>query len=96
MRVIIVEDEDILRISIRDNLVDAGMRVTISKFPSQALNYLKYEKFDIALVDYKLPEMNGVELLKRIMMLQPECEVIIMTAFGTIQTAVTAMKLGVF
>lgn len=94
MNILVVEDEDILRISIGDDLKEKGFTVSLSRSPTLALNLLEKEKFDVALVDYKMPEMNGIELLKRIKKMQPDCSVIIMTAFGTIQTAVKAMKLG--
>lgn len=94
MKILVVDDEDILRISIGDDLKEKGYDVSLSKSPSLALNLLEKEMFEMVLVDYKMPEMNGLELLKRIKKMQPECSVIVMTAFGTIQMAVKAMKLG--
>jgi DNA-binding NtrC family response regulator len=96
MKILVVEDEDILRISIGDDLKEAGLGVSLSKSPLLALNLLEKEEFEVAIVDYKMPEMNGIELLKKIKERQPKCAVIIMTAFGTIQTAVEAMKLGAY
>ena len=96
MNILVVEDEDILRISIGDDLKEEGFTVSLSRSPTLALNLLEKEIFEVAIVDYKMPEMNGVELLKRIKNKWPECTVIIMTAFGTIQTAVEAMKLGAY
>ena len=96
MKVLVVEDENILRISIGDDLKEAGFTVSLSQSPILALNLLEKDEFDVAIVDFKMPGMNGIEFLKQIKRSQPECEVIIMTAFGTIQTAVEAMKLGAF
>lgn len=96
MRILVVEDEDILRISIGDDLKEAGLGVSLSKNPLLALNLLEKEAFNVALLDYKLPEMDGIELLKRIKHVQPDCDVIVMTAFGTIRTAVEAMKSGAY
>jgi DNA-binding NtrC family response regulator len=96
MRILVVEDEDILRISIGDDLKEAGFQVSSSRSPLLALDLLEKEEYEVALIDYKMPEMNGIELLKRIKNKDPECAVIIMTAFGTIQTAVEAMKLGAY
>lgn len=96
MNILIVEDEDILRISIGDDLKEAGFDVSLSKSPMLALNLLDKETYDVAILDYKMPEMNGIELLKRIRHKQSECVVIIMTAYGTIQNAVEAMKIGAY
>ena len=96
MKILIVEDEDILRISIGDDLKEEDFEVSLSKSPILALDLLEKEEFEVALVDYKMPEMNGIELLKKIKERQPDCTVIIMTAFGTIQTAVEAMRLGAY
>jgi DNA-binding NtrC family response regulator len=96
MRILVVEDEDILRVSIGDDLKEEGFKVSLSKSPALALDLSDKEEFNVAVVDYKLPEMNGIEFLKKLKQNQPECEVIIMTAYGTIQTAVEAMKLGAY
>jgi len=96
MKILVVEDEDILRISIGDDLKEEGFDVSLSKSPILALDLLEKEEFEVALVDYKMPEMNGIELLKKIKERQPDCTVIIMTAFGTIQTAVEAMRQGAY
>lgn len=96
MKILVVEDEDILRISIGDDLKEEGFEVSLSKSPLLALDLLEKEEFEVALVDYKMPGMNGIELLKKIKERQPDCAVIIMTAFGTIQTAVEAMRLGAY
>lgn len=96
MKILVVEDEDILRISIGDDLKEEGFEVSLSKSPLLALDLLEKEEFEVALVDYKMPGMNGIELLKKIKERQPDCTVIIMTAFGTIQTAVEAMRLGAY
>ncbi len=96
MRICLIEDEDILRISIGDDLKEAGFGVSLVKSPTEALRVLLRESFDVAVVDYKLPEMDGISLLKKIKQIRPSCVVIIMTAFGTIRTAVEAMKKGAY
>ena len=96
MKICVVEDEDILRISISDDLKEAGFQVSSMKSPTVALKILVREEFDVALIDYKMPQMDGIHLQKKIKQMQPNCVVIIMTAFGTIQTAVEAMKEGAY
>src|SRR4030067_1290152 len=96
MKICVGEDEDILRISMSDELKEAGFQVSSMKSPTVALKILVREEFDVALIDYKMPQMDGIHLQKKIKQMQPNCVVIIMTAFGTIQTAVEAMKEGAY
>lgn len=96
MNILIVEDEDILRISIRDDLKEIGFKVAECRTPIPALSLLETNKFDVAIVDYKMPEMDGITLLQKIKEKQPDCAVIIISAFGTIQIAVEAMKRGAY
>ena len=96
MKILVVEDEDILRISIRDDLKEAGFKVAVFRTPIPALSILETEKFDVAIVDYKMPEMDGITLLQKVKQKQPDCVVIVISAFGTIQTAVEAMKRGAY
>lgn len=96
MKILVVEDEDILRISIRDDLKEAGFKVAMFRTPVPALSLVETEKFDVAIVDYKMPEMDGITLLQKIKQKQPDCAVIVISAFGTIQTAVEAMKRGAY
>jgi DNA-binding NtrC family response regulator len=96
MKILVVEDEDILRISIRDDLKEAGFKVAGCRTPVSALSLLETEKYDVAIVDYKMPEMDGITLLQRIKQKLPDCAVIVISAFGTIQIAVEAMKRGAY
>jgi len=77
-------------------LKEAGFKVAVCRTPVPALSLLETEKFDVAIVDYKMPEMDGITLLKKIKQKQPDCAVIVISAFGTIQTAVEAMKRGAY
>jgi DNA-binding NtrC family response regulator len=66
------------------------------KYPMEGLKLLEREQFDLVISDLKMPEMDGVELLKKIKENWADTEVIIMTGHGTVNTAVAAMKLGVY
>ena len=96
MNILVVEDEDILRFSIRDDWKEVGFKVAVCRTPIPALSLLETKKYDVAIVDYKMPEMDGITLLQKIKQKQPDCAVIIISAFGTIQTAVEAMKRGAY
>jgi DNA-binding NtrC family response regulator len=60
----------------------------------KATEYLERTEFDIVITDFKMPGMSGIDLLKRTLELWPDCRVIIVTAFGTIEQAVSAMRIG--
>lgn len=96
MKVIIIEDEKIKRITLRDALRKEGYDVADFESPIFALNYIKQFGADVVVTDIKLPEMDGIEVLKLVKQVDPEIVVIMMTAYGTIENAVEAMKLGAY
>ncbi|MFQ5753502.1 MAG: sigma-54-dependent transcriptional regulator [bacterium] len=96
MKILIVEDEEIQRISLQDDLLDAGHEAMAVASPKPALDLLNEELFDVILSDLKMPEMDGIAFLERVKKNQPDVTVIMMTAFGTVETAVQAMKLGAY
>lgn len=96
LNICIVEDEEILRVSLKDDLIDAGYFVTDFENPIKALEHLKKKGCDIVISDIRLPEINGIDLLSKIKAINPSCFVIMMTAFGSVKTAVEAMKKGAF
>jgi DNA-binding NtrC family response regulator len=96
LNICIVEDEEILRVSLKDDLLDAGYSVTDFENPIKALEHFKKKKCDIVISDIRLPEMNGLKLLSKIKSIDPNVFVIMMTAYGSVETAVEAMKKGAF
>ncbi len=96
MKLLIIDDEEIQRITIQDELYDAGHDVRICESGFEALDVLKSEKFDVIISDLKMPKMNGLQLLDQIKKNNYHGEVIIMTAFATIQNAVEAIQLGAY
>jgi len=76
--------------------VERGYQVAVANSGREAIALLKKKKFDLAMVDLKLPDTDGITLLKMIMEVNPVCKVIIMTGYSTVKTAVEAMKLGAF
>lgn len=96
INIIIIEDEEILRETLRDDLVDAGYSVNVFEEPVSALDYLNKSNCDLIISDIRMPYMNGLEFLSKIKILKPEIYVIMVTAFGSIETAVEAMKRGAY
>ncbi len=94
--VLIIEDERIMRITIEDALKAKGYEVKSFERASDGLKAYSEEPFDIVLTDVRLPDINGMEVLRRIKEIDDSSMVIIMTAFGTIKDAVEAMKMGAF
>jgi DNA-binding NtrC family response regulator len=96
LNICIVEDEEILRVTLKDDLLDAGYSVKDFENPSEALEHFKKKKCDIIISDIRLPGMNGIELLSKIKSIHPETFVIMVTAFGSVESAVEAMKKGAY
>ncbi len=92
--VLIVEDERAQRETLAGFLKKAGYKVIEAKTGEEAIIHLS--SADVALVDLKLPDIDGLTVLKEIKSRDPDIEVIIVTAYGTIKTAVEAMKIGAF
>jgi DNA-binding NtrC family response regulator len=94
IRIMVVDDEETICEALMAWFVKDGYQVDTALSGAEALTLLKEKPFDIFLVDIKMPGMDGIELLSRIKEKQPEAAVIMMTAHGSIQTAVEAMKRG--
>ncbi len=95
-KILVIDDEDIVLISCRRALTPEGYEVKTAKNGADGLRMLEAEPFDLALVDIKMPDIDGIEVLRRIKEGWPETEVIMITGYGTVSTAVIAMKLGAF
>jgi len=96
MKICIIEDENILRITLRDELKDKGYSIVDFDNPVHALNFINENPVDIVVSDIKMPYMNGHEVLAKIKTTKPEIAVILMTAYGTINAAVNAVKAGAY
>src|SRR5437867_4892631 len=95
-QILVVDDEPLIRESLYEILRIEGFHAFMAPSGEEALKCVKNQKIDIILTDLKLPKMNGLELLTEAKRLQPEIEVILITGFGSIETAVTAMKKGAY
>jgi DNA-binding NtrC family response regulator len=91
---LVVDDEEAICESLAAWLTKDGYRVVTASSGSEALSCMQQRLFDIYLVDVRMPGMDGIELLTRIKEQQPDAIIIIITAHGTINTAVDAMKRG--
>jgi DNA-binding NtrC family response regulator len=96
VHVLVVDDEDTLRRSLGRMLQSRGLRVGLVEDASLALDYIAKHPPDVALVDMMMPGMSGVELLGKVKEAHPEVEVIMMTAFADVASAVNAMQAGAY
>ncbi|MCX5802313.1 MAG: response regulator, partial [Proteobacteria bacterium] len=92
--ILIVEDEDAQRSLLGGLLKKEGYKTKEAGDGDAATKIFKEETLEIVLLDYKLPDIDGLTLLKRLKEINPEVEVIMITAFGSIENAVDALKAG--
>lgn len=93
--ILVVEDDKVIRHGICSAL---GKRYTVEAFErgEEALNRLQERPYDLVLLDYKLPDTDGIHVAQKIKELHPEAFIIFMTAYGTMDLAIEALRLGVF
>jgi DNA-binding NtrC family response regulator len=94
--ILLIDDDESLRRVIEYHLRDEGYRVLTAPDGRTGLEQFQAEPVDLVLTDIRMPEMDGMELLTRLKAMQPELPVVVLTAHGTIDSAVEAMKLGAF
>src|SRR5579884_301384 len=95
-RILVVDDDESLRRVTQVQLEQAGFRTATAPDGTEAMNVLQKEPVDLVITDLKMPGISGLELLKRIRTEYPDISVVMLTAFGTIDTAVEAMKAGAY
>jgi len=95
-RVLIVEDEKLIRWSIKSRLKDEGYTVEEAENGKEAFRLLDEDECDLMLLDHRLPDITGLEILERVRREAPDVSIVMMTAYGTVEDAVSAMMLGAF
>jgi DNA-binding NtrC family response regulator len=94
LRVLVLDDDRISRETTTQQLQDAGYPADRAENAYQALQRLETENWDVVLTDLRMPHMDGIEFLRQVRRRFPNVDVILMTAYGTIETAVSAMQEG--
>ncbi len=93
--VVLIEDEKVMRVTLEDALKSQGYDVISFDTGKKALTFLKENPFEVLITDVRLPDMDGMTILKEVLQ-NKDSNVILITAYGTIKDAVEAMKLGAF
>lgn len=96
MKVLIIDDEVSLLKLLKLSLPEAEFKVTTAETGSQGLEAFRMDLYDVVLCDIGLPDQDGLKVLEQLRQLQPEIPVVMITAHGSIQSALTAMKLGAY
>jgi len=95
-RILVVDDEPSMRTTLSILLKREGYQVSLAESGTEALPMLAPGEYDMIFTDLKMEGMDGIELLRHIKAVDPQAEVLIFTAYGTIASAVEAMKLGAY
>jgi len=95
-RVLVAEDEPILRANLCEYLERAGYEVTGASDGAEALGYVLSEDYAVVISDIRMPNMDGIELLKRIVAERSETLVLLVTAFASVDTAIEALRFGAY
>ncbi len=93
-RILLVEDEQLLRESLAQLLTDEGFEVTQAANGKAGYDAALIETFDLVLTDIRMPVMDGLTLLKQLQQVIPQTPVVVITGFGTVESAVNAMRAG--
>jgi two-component system response regulator AtoC len=96
IRVLIVDDELQLIEAFKKQLTREGMHVITASYANEALSIVKEESVDVGVLDIKLPDLDGVELLLKLKQIEPTLEVVMLTAYASVDTAIRSMKLGAY
>ncbi|MDK2918641.1 MAG: hypothetical protein PWQ37_1374 [Candidatus Petromonas sp.] len=93
-KILIVDDEKNIRMTLRHCLKEQNYDIDIAINGDEALNKIQNQKFDLVLLDIKMPGLTGMQVLEKLRNRGNDVNIIMMTAYGTIEKAVEAMKLG--
>ncbi|HUT43040.1 MAG TPA: response regulator, partial [Desulfobacterales bacterium] len=96
IHVLIIEDEQVISSGCRLVLMELGYAVDTRMTGETGMDAALNGTYDLVLLDVKLPDMSGMEILQKVREKRPDVHIIVMTGFSTVQNAVEAMKLGAF
>ncbi len=95
-RVLVVDDEENARVALSKILAHDGYDVSSARNGLEALNYLRCKDVELIITDLNMPEMNGLMFLRELNRIRPASKVIMVTAYGEVESYLEAMTLGAF
>lgn len=96
MKILVADDEDIVRNALKDWLEQAGYEVVLAADGREAVKLIEQHALSVAILDLKMPELDGIEVLRHARKLNPAFDAIFVTAYASVESAVIAMKEGAF
>ena len=94
--ILIVDDEEVVRLSHMRSLESADCNAQAAEGGRQALSVMEQHPFDVVLLDLRMPDLDGMDVLKTIKQRWPDSEVVVITGYPSIETAKEAVRLGAF
>ena len=95
-KILVIDDEAIVRVSCERALRPAGYDVCVVASGKEGLDILEKEPIDLILLDLKMPDMDGIEVLNQVREKWPHIRVIMITGYSTVETAVQALRMGAY
>ncbi len=95
-KILVVDDDEVVRLSHRRSLASAHCNVETAWNGTEALQAMEQRSFDVVLLDLRMPGMDGMTVLKTIKEKWPDCEVVVITGYPTLETAKEAVRLGAY
>jgi diguanylate cyclase (GGDEF)-like protein len=96
IRILVVDDEESIRNMLSQVLTEKGHEVTAASSGEEALELFRKSPFSLVISDIRIGEMNGIELLREIRLLEPETEVLIITSYASMESAISAIRAGAY
>lgn len=94
--VLIVDDEEIVRLSHLRSLASIGCTALMVEDGTRALQAMEQQAFDVILLDLRMPDLDGMDVLKTVKQRWPDCEVVVITGYPSIESAKEAVRLGAY
>lgn len=96
LRVLLVDDDDDFRNVLTERLRMRHLKISAVGSGPEAIGIMQQQGFDVVVLDLRMPEMDGIEVLRRIKEIQPRVEVVLLTGYASMESGIDGMRLGAF